>query len=107
MANKNFANISDQIKFIDTLKYYQKSLSVLASIVTGQEKPSVKNKCEKFIKNDQKLSKKFYKCMVERSSGKEIIPYEMITRFDSINITMKMAFFSLITFTQALKVASF
>ena len=65
MKNINFANISDQIKFIDTLKYYQQSLSVLASTMTEQEKQSIRNKCEKFIKNDQKLRKKIYKCPIE------------------------------------------
>ena len=50
MTSINFANISDQIKFIDTLKYYKQSLSVLASAMTEQEKQSIKNECEKFIK---------------------------------------------------------
>ena len=31
LSNINFANISDRIKFIDTYKYYQQTLSVLAS----------------------------------------------------------------------------
>ena len=37
LTNINFANISDQIKFIDTLKYYQQSLSVLASTMTRKK----------------------------------------------------------------------
>ena len=33
--------------------------------MTEQEKQSIRNKCEKFIKNDQKLRKKIYKCPIE------------------------------------------
>ena len=65
MTNVNFSNISHQIRFIDTLKYYQKSLSVLASTMTVKEKQSIEKECERFIKKDQKLSKKFYKCAAE------------------------------------------
>lgn len=63
LTNVNFSNISDQIRFIDTLKYYQKSLSVLASTMTVKEKQSIEKECERFIKKDQKL--KFYKCAAE------------------------------------------
>ena len=94
LININFGNIINQIKFIDTLKYYEQSLSVLASTMTEQEKKSIRNECEKFIKNDQKLNKKLYKCTIEDRdwilnylfSGKGVIPYEMITRFDLLDI---------------------
>ena len=94
LININFGNIIDQIKFIDTLKYYEQSLSVLASTMTEQEKESIRNECEKLIKNNQRLNKIFYKCTTEDRewilnylfSGKGVIPYEMITRFDLLNI---------------------
>ena len=38
LTNINFGNIGNEIKFIDTLKYYQKSLGELASTLTGNEK---------------------------------------------------------------------
>ena len=116
LINLNFGNIIDQIKFIDTLKYYKQSLSVLASTMTEQEKESIRNECEKFIKNDQKLNKKFYKCTIEDRewilnylfSGKGVIPYEMITRFDLLDIAPENdVFFCRITFIQVLKKASF
>ena len=42
LTNINFGNIGNEIKFIDTLKYYQKSLGELASTLTETEKSSVK-----------------------------------------------------------------
>ena len=41
LANINFANISDQIKFIDTYKYFQQSLSVLSNTMSNEERLSV------------------------------------------------------------------
>lgn len=41
LININFANIANQLKFVDTLKYYQ-SLSVLTTTMTNQEKHSLK-----------------------------------------------------------------
>ena len=90
----NFANISNQVKFIDTIKYYQQSLAVLAGTMTDQERFSIKKECEKFIRKDTKLSAKFKKCSIKDqewvfnylSTGKGVIPYEMITGFDSFDI---------------------
>ena len=42
MTNINFADVGSEVKFIDTLKYYQKSLRELASILTEEEIESVK-----------------------------------------------------------------
>ena len=42
LTNINFGNIGNEIKFIDTLAYYQKSLGELASTLTETEKSSVK-----------------------------------------------------------------
>ena len=58
----NFANIANQIKFIDTINYYQQSLSVLASTMTDEERHCIKKECKKFIENDPKLNFKFQKC---------------------------------------------
>ena len=56
LVNINFANIVNQLKFIDTLKYSQQSLSVLATTMTDREKQSIQKECEKFIKNYTKLN---------------------------------------------------
>ena len=42
----SFSNITGEIKFIDSLKYYQKSLAELASIFSDEEKVSIKNLTE-------------------------------------------------------------
>ena len=65
LVNINFANIANQVKFVDTSKYYQQSISVLATTMTDQEKQGTEKECEKFIKNDTKLNKKYKKCSFE------------------------------------------
>ena len=94
-ADINFANIGSQVNFTDTIKYFQQSLGVLASTMSNEERAAVKRECKKFIPKDEALSKKFNLCSEEDqewvlkylSTGKGVIPYEMITRFDSLDIT--------------------
>lgn len=62
LTNVNFANISYQVKFIDTVKYFQQSLSALASSMIDEEKKGIRTECERFIKNDPKLNKKSFAC---------------------------------------------
>ena len=45
----NFSNITGEIKFIDSLKYYQNSLAELASALSDEEKISVKKLTEQFF----------------------------------------------------------
>ena len=45
----NFSNITGKIKFIDSLKYYQKSLGQLVSTLSNEEKISVKKLTEQFF----------------------------------------------------------
>ena len=66
----------------------------LANSLTEQEKSTISRECEKFKKNYPKLSKKYLSCTEEEqkwilnylSTGKGTIPYEMITRYDSLDI---------------------
>ena len=51
LTNENFANISDQIKIIDTLKYYQTTLANLASTADDFEKNNIKKNTQQFIEN--------------------------------------------------------
>ena len=81
----NFSNISGEIKFIDSLKFYQKSLSEIASTLPVEEKLAVKEITTTFLNqhyyfstvwlylNSQK--KKIQEIVFE---GKGVIPYEMI-----------------------------
>ena len=67
----------------------------MASNLTDSEKLAIQTECEKFIKKYENLSKKLSSCTKEDqewvlaylSTGKETIPYEMITRYDSLDIS--------------------
>ena len=48
-ANISFANIGNQIMFLDTIKYFQQSLGSLAASMTDNEKLAIRRECEKFI----------------------------------------------------------
>ena len=47
----NFANIDNTHKFIDTLKYYQQSLSQLTKTVTEEDKEAIKKLAAQYIAN--------------------------------------------------------
>ena len=63
--------------------------------MTDDEKLAIKKGCKKFILRDESLSKIFNLCTDEDqewvlnylSTGKGTIPYEMITRYDSSDIS--------------------
>ena len=94
LTDINFANIGNQVLFLDTIKYFQQSLGALANSLTDNEKSAISKECEKFPRNDQKLAQKFLSCTKEEqewvlnylSAGKSTIAYEMITRYDSFEI---------------------
>ena len=75
----------------------------MAGTMTDQERLSIKKECKKFIRKDTKLNEKLKKCSVKEqewvlnylSAGKGVIPYEMITRFDSLDIAPENDFFFL------------
>ena len=56
LTNINFANISGETKFIDTLKYYQKSLGHLAATLLVNEKLAVKKVAEQCIRHHNYFS---------------------------------------------------
>ena len=88
----NFARIGNQIQFIDAIKYFQQSLSGLASSLTDKEREAIFRECEKFLLSDSVLSKRFLSCTKDEkkwvldylSSGKGTIPCELISDFDSL-----------------------
>ena len=47
--SSNFGNINGEIKFIDSLKFYQRSLGELSPTLTETEKNAVKKLTEKFL----------------------------------------------------------
>ena len=87
LTHINFSNIAGEIKFVDSLKFYQKSLSELASTLSVEEKLAMKEITTTFLNqhyyfstvwpylNSQKKNKKNLEIV---SEGKGVIPYEMI-----------------------------
>ena len=69
-------------------------MGVLAESLTDQGKSAISRECEKIIKNDPKLAKKYLSCTMEKqkwvlnylSMGKGTIPHEMIAEYDSLDI---------------------
>ena len=49
LTHIHFSNITGEVKFIDTLKYYQKSLGELASTLSEEEKIAVKKLTEQLF----------------------------------------------------------
>ena len=83
LTHINFSNIAGEIKFIDSLKYYQKNLAELARTLSEEEKAAVKKLTEQFFNQHHFFSnvcaflnseqkKKFLEIVLE---GKGIIPY--------------------------------
>ena len=94
LTHANFGNITGEIKLIDSLKFYQKSLGELSSTLTSDEKIAVKKLTEKFLNQHYYFStvwpylnsNKQNKILEIISEGKGIIPYEIIVHMDSFLI---------------------
>ena len=101
LARINFADINNTHKFIDTLKFYQQSLSQLTKTATEEEKEGINKLAVQYITNYnyfgtvwEKLdvSKKF-KILEIIVGGKGIFPYEKIISSDSLDIKPSGQFF--------------
>ena len=91
----NYANINgEEVKCIDTLKYYQKSLAELASTLSDKEKSAVKKVTEQFLKQHDYFSEIWrYLGPSQKDTilniiadDKGIIPYEKIVDMNSFFI---------------------
>ena len=100
-SNINFAVIGSQVRFIDTIKCFQQSLSNLGASMTRAEKENLK------INFERVLAYRLLYCndLAERewildylTSGKGTIPYQIITKLDSLSKTPDSDFFSDIEF---------
>ena len=45
----NFASIGNQVQFLDTIRYFQQSLSSLASSLTDKQREAIYRECEEFL----------------------------------------------------------
>ena len=107
----NFAYTGNQIQFIDAVKYLQQSLGTLAISLTSSEKESIYKECERYLLKNKVFSTRFQMLsQTDRewvleylSSSKGTIPYELITDFDSLNITPGKDFFKIHQFYSNIK----
>ena len=101
LTNMNFANISSQVKIIDTLKYYQTSLANISSTVTVEQKKNIEETVDLYLKNhsyfsniwqslDQNNKNKILEII---SKGKGAISYEKIVDINSLDIVPEKEFF--------------
>ena len=70
------------------------SYAALTWWFSNRNRSVISIECKKLIKNNQNLAKKYLTCTEEQkwilnclSTGKGSIPYEIITRYDSLDIT--------------------
>ena len=48
LTNVQYENIGSKVKFIDTIKYYSQSLSLLTKSADENEKRNTRKSCQKF-----------------------------------------------------------
>ena len=95
LTDISYGNIAGEIKFIDTLKYYQKSLGELAAMLSEDEKNSVKHLTKQFFNQHSYFSEVWKylgysqknKIIEIIAEGKGIIPYEKIVDINSMFLT--------------------
>ena len=111
LTHINFPKIAGEIKFIDSLKYYQKSLTELVRTLSEEEKAAVKKLTDKFFNQhhyftniwDFLNSEKSEKKLEIVSERKGIIPYELIIGMKSFFLTSEKDFWEKTEFFSDLK----
>ena len=111
LTNVQYANIDNQGKFIDTMKYHQQSLSPLAKNASEIEKKNIRASCLKIIEKNETYSATFnsshnnYKNWIldYLSGGKCVIPYEKNQNPPRLRISSQKWFFSNTEFYSSLK----
>ena len=111
LTNVSFASI-DQLKLIDTMKYFQTSLGKLAETLSADEKRAIQKLTVQFLTTHSHFSKVWKELSSNQKNkvieiiigGKGIIPYEKIESIDSLEITPEDGiFFSKDEFFSTLK----
>ena len=111
LTNVQYANIGLQVKFIDTMKYYQQSLSSPVKSADENEIANLRNSCQKFIEGNATHSTAFSSLLDQDrtwvldylSGGKGVIPYELTKSHEDLDTTPEGEFFSRIEFYSLLK----
>ena len=111
MTHIHFSNITGELKFIGSLKYYQKSFAELASTLSDEEKMALKKLPEQFFSQNYYFStvwsflnsKKKEKILEIVSEEKGIIPYELIIGMELFFLTPENEFWENAEFFSDLK----
>ena len=94
-SNVNFAAIGNQVRFIDTIKYFQQSLENLADSMNDAEKLNIRDTFARVLQyrllfctpNERKWVLDYL------AKGKGTIPYQKITQFHSLLLRLPEEFF--------------
>ena len=111
LTHLKFASIRGEIKFIDSIKYYQRSLAELTSSMEEKEIEKSRTQMDSFLKTHQYFSTiwpflppcKKEKILKITCEGKGAIPYEIVTGMDSFFLQTENDFWSKTEFYSELK----
>ena len=111
LTNVNFANISSQVKIIDTLKYFQTTLENLAATADDNEKSNIKKLTQQFIETHsyfrfilQTLEKQDKDKILDLiAEEKGVMPYEKVVDINSLSKSLDQKFFTHTEFYSSLK----
>ena len=113
IRNMSYASILDQVKFIDTIKFYQEPLHTLAASMEPTEYANIQRSITKFLEMPPKFRFKYASLSVEDKKwlvdyllgGKGVVPYEMIKQWEDLNIVPNSneKFFAKTTFYSSLE----
>ena len=111
LTNLNFANLKSELKFIDSLKYYLRSLGELTSSMDKEEIDNSKKNMTIFLKNHHYFSTvwsflppaKQTEILKITCEGKGVIPYELVRNLDSFFQTPEKDFWDKTDFYSELK----
>ena len=95
MTHVNYGIIDNEIKLIDSLKYYQKTLADLSTTLTPEEKRAAVKVTKQFFNQHYYFSTVWPYLMLKLqekvldivTSGKGVIPYELIVDMKSLLLT--------------------
>ena len=81
-SNLNFVAIGNQVRFIDTIKYFQQSLANLAGSMNKVEKQDIKNTFERILQDRLPfvLREDREWILDYLAKGKGTLPYQKITQ---------------------------
>ena len=93
IRNLSYASIADQVKFIDTIKFYQEPLYALAASMEPAGKENIKTSIVVFLETHPRFSFKYSTLTFENkrwvidylSCGKGVITYEIIKEWEDLN----------------------